>query len=304
MPAAAPVAAPACVVSGTVSFRNVRVRAPRAPEQSFAIEGFSATIAAGQRGATRLHVVSPLVFDATTSEPVPWAIAHDADLLSRTLHVSPSTRILRLVANATGLRADLELAPGVRVRNVSIPCELLSLALPATGALPESIEVGDLVPARRRLDVRATATGEVLVRVELSVTNAFAMQETARQGASVRVWHSFGTGAGIAGWVTASEVTPARAALSRDAPGEIIPPPQRPPCPDERAFRGRVAAGAPVYSSDDGAQWATVANSLEASLREEPDGWVAIRSVTGIRSPGRCPNITAHAFVHADAVTR
>jgi len=302
---------PGCEVRGIAALGPIRVevQGERPMELTVTSRDASARLLPRARRSP-VRALAPLAFEGTVATPLPLVFLRDSDLATGLVHVSRGTRIERVaLANDGGLAADVELAPGVRVVGLPVTCALLGLgAMPVAEPL-DSDETEGLLSRGGRLPLFAAPDAESPIAVRLSRPQQVLLTETARRDGWVRVWHSFPSGAGIAGWARESSVRAGRATPAS-------PPPARPPvaerspreCPTGQAgfYRGpaTISGGTPVLGAPNGVEWARVAASVEAVVRTVADrDWVVIDSIPGLSGPGPCPEILDHAWVPRTAVT-
>jgi hypothetical protein len=309
-PAEAP--PPACVVSGRATVRDLSftVEGERRPRRFVSVTGvFDATLPERANRPTRIAVREPIVLQAETRAAIPYAIARPLDAAAGAVHLAQATPLTRVVPDGADVRVDVDLADGVSVADLALPCGALVLHATAPATPPAPAEEGLLSRGGQLRIFSAPDAADPAVVIRLRRPTEVVLTETARQSGWVRVWRSFDTGASFAGWVPESAVrplaTPPRPrAIAERVVRERVPPPCEPPAA-AGFYLGpaRVAAGTEVRAAPDGVVWTrTVARDLTVRTLESQD-WVALVEVPGLEPGGRCPTHLEAAFIPRASVT-
>lgn len=248
----------------------------------------------------RVESAGALVWSGTAeASDVSVALARDLRLPGLTLR--PGVPVSELSLPLRGSPAvDAELADGVWLRAVEVPCDGLALEESiATAELPDGPERGDVLPRGRSLRVHARPGGpSVLLRLEHPAALRLARAE--RRGEWLRVRRELASGASLDGWVRASSV---EIVDEQSLAGSLSDIGSGSGCGrgSSHTYRGpaTLLAGAEVRTAVDGVVWAVASADVEVvvAIRWGAE-WAQIERVSGLLMPDEpCPSILEIAFV-------
>jgi hypothetical protein len=204
LPAAA--SAQPCAWSG--SARVARVTIPTSgPSVAVRVDGHEVTVTPLGAGRVRVESASSLAWAGTAAErDVSIGLQAEARLAEGALVLRAPTPVALVAMPRDGApRVDAELAEGLWVRAVEVPCAALTLA-EVTDALPELPPASAEVVARRpTLEVHARPGGPS-VRLEGQRASAIRLDRLERDREWVHVRRVLDHGSILDGWVRAAHV--------------------------------------------------------------------------------------------------
>lgn len=299
-----PARADACVVRGAdVSVADVQVTPDGAAPFSVNVAHTAVAATPGRTpGDHAIEVDGALVF-AGTATALPYAMARPATTAAGMVHLSTAAELGSVRSRPGGVAATVTLAGHVHLRRVHLRCDALTLDAPPAPPSDAEQPEGDgslWVPRGRRLTLRRFAGRGAVMRVRTDIPVLMTLVRRRRSGEHFEVVWTGADGSRLEGWVHRSEVTPMPLGSYGGTTGGSGTIGCRPGTVFAVGlYRGpaRVAAGAPVFATRGGAQWATVGEAGEVEvLHFTGEQFVQLRRVTGLEEPAMCGEL-GHAWV-------
>lgn len=298
-------------------FVGVRVTPASGSAFSVDLTDVEALVVLPAVGDAEIRALAPIALDGTIPVVgVPLRLAADLPLGGGALVVHAGARLVRAEMTPTGVLADLEIAAGVTVLRVPLPCDAIEVSgREDPSATPDPPPVDGpssslVAPAHHTLTLLgASDTDRVVLELARHRAVALTLATEPSSGAAdrVAVRGLLGTSQVHAN-VRARDVRPFRAHAARPTPA---PAPTRsrtcsPEMTDPHVYVGlaHLREGTHLFTSPGAIAWGEVREGdLAVHLRfVAGQAWAQLRSIRSLHETTTCDRRLEHAFVEASSI--
>lgn len=297
-----------------VFLQPIEVTLPGGARFTIGVAGVPVQVDLPVRGAASavVHVASPLAFDGLARvEDLPVQVARSAELANGRVRVTAGVRVRSAGTTAGGVIGDLEMAPGVVVREVLMADDQLTLDLAPRSPGIIAGGAGAWQPRGSSIQLYPVAGTGAPLTIEVSSSLALVLEAQGQErDGLLPVQARWSDGAALSGKVKRAELreigpseTFAPAELDESPPGGVQS--CGPRSTPRGGFRGvrRVSGGAVIYAEPGRGAWARVAAPADLEVEYAPgDRYAAIVKASGIVQLGAGCAELVHAWVDKHAL--
>lgn len=296
-----------CVVHGnSVKIEDIVVSPPGHRSFKITIVKTAVDVTYGKRpGDVTLDVAGDLAFRGTVPD-VPLRPIALVTAAHSTVRLSTSSRLTEVRTKGNALLAKVELAAGVSVSTLSLPCRDLTVDEPQRSLTNDTPLNGtSWYPKGSKLVLGSRPGGKGVVTIALEHLASLPLKVITRKGKQALVERTWSKGARIRGWVDQDAIhrTELFPGLGISGIGHGCCGTSG-GCGAPHVFCGRaeVLAGTKVYAQPDSGQWATVPHTVHFSVRwVRSEKWAQITGASGITETSMCGPLS-HAWISSTAL--